>query len=410
MSETVAPEHSATPPRRRAAFAFIFATMLLDMLALGVIVPILPKLIIEFEGGDAGQAARIVGVFGAAWALMQFFSAPILGALSDRFGRRPVLLVSLLGLGLDYILMALAPSLAWLFIGRLISGVTAATYSTANAYVADVTPQEKRAAAYGLIGAAWGLGFVVGPAVGGMLGQIDLRLPFWVAAGMTLANALYGLLVLPESLEPQNRARFSWRRANPLGALTLLRSQQGLMALAAIYFLHLLAHHCLPALFVLYADYRYGWNISTTGLSLALVGVAGVVVQGGLIRPVVRRIGERGSLLLGLAFAMVGYFGYAMASQAWMAWAIIPLMAFQGFVQPGLQGLATRRVGPSEQGRLQGALASLSGLSALVGPLLFTFIFAASVPETPGMPFFVAAGLVLVALAAALPFARPMKA
>ncbi|RTM12872.1 MAG: MFS transporter, partial [Bradyrhizobiaceae bacterium] len=275
-------------PVRRGAVAFIFVTILLDMLGLGVIMPILPKLIESFVDNDTAHAARIFGLFGTAWALMQFVFSPLLGALSDRFGRRPVVLLSNFGLAADYVLMALAPSLAWLFVGRVISGITSASISTAFAYIADITPPERRAAVFGRIGAAFGAGFVLGPALGGLLGDIDPRLPFWASAGLSLANALYGLFVLPESLAPDKRAPFRWRTANPAGALHLLRSNATLAALSVVNFIAQVAHVVLPSTFVLYATYRYGWDSKTVGLTLAMVGICAMVVQGLAIGPIVR--------------------------------------------------------------------------------------------------------------------------
>ena len=255
-----------TSAPRRAALAFIFVTITLDMMAIGVIIPVLPKLVEDFVSNDTAAAARIYGVFGVVWALMQFVSMPVMGALSDRFGRRPVILLSNFGLAFDYVLMALAPNLAWLFVGRVISGITAASISTGMAYVADVTPVEKRAAAFGMTGIAFGLGFVLGPALGGLLGGLDPRLPFWAAAALSFANAMYGLFVLPESLPPERRRAFEWRRANPIGSLKLLRSRPGLTRLASISFLGSLAHAVLPSVFVLYAGYRYGWDTRRVGL------------------------------------------------------------------------------------------------------------------------------------------------
>jgi len=269
-------KQAATP--RRAALAFIFVTVVLDMLALGMIVPVLPKLVEDFVGGNTARAAEIYGLFGTVWALMQFVFSPVLGGLSDRYGRRPVILLSNLGLGLDYLVMALAPGIAWLFVGRVISGITAASFSTAYAYITDVTPPEKRAASFGMMSAAFGLGFVLGPAIGGVLGHIDPRLPFWVAAGFSLLNYLYGLLVLPESLAPERRERFSWRRANPVGSITLLRSHRELFGLAFVNFIGSIAHEALPTTFVLYAMYRYGWNERTVGLAIAAVGVCSAIV------------------------------------------------------------------------------------------------------------------------------------
>src|SRR5579871_6428658 len=260
---------AGTPPasssRRAAAVAFIFVTILLDMLALGLIMPILPKLVESFVDNDTARAARIFGLFGTAWALMQFVFSPILGSLSDRFGRRPVVLLSNFGLGLDYVLMALAPSLAWLFVGRVISGITSASISTAFAYIADITPAERRAAVFGKVGAAFGAGFIIGPAIGGLLGDADPRLPFWVAAGLSFANTIYGLSILPESLPRDRRAPFRWKSANPLGALRLLRSDRILAGLSVVTFFTQLAHAVLPSTFVLYATYRYGWDSKTVG-------------------------------------------------------------------------------------------------------------------------------------------------
>src|ERR1700727_2439155 len=303
MSETSA---VGVPPARGAAVAFIFVTILLDMLALGLIMPILPKLVESFVDNDTARAARIFGVFGTAWALMQFFFSPILGSLSDRFGRRPVVLLSNFGLGLDYVLMALAPSLAWLFVGRVISGITSASVSTAFAYIADVTPPEQRATMFGKFGGAFGAGFILGPAVGGLLGGMDPRLPFWVAAGLSFANALYGLLILPESLPPERRSPFRWKSANPVGALRLLGSDRVLAGLSLVTFLAQVAHVVLPSTFVLYATYRYGWDAKPVGLTLAMVGICAMAVQGAAIGPIVKHLGERWALLLGLSSGALG--------------------------------------------------------------------------------------------------------
>src|SRR5215471_13661320 len=340
---------------RRAAFAFVFVTVLLDMLAIGIIIPVLPKLVVDFLGGDTGEAARVYGLFGTVWALMQFAFSPIQGALSDRFGRRPVILISNVGLGLDYVVMALAPSLNWLFLGRVISGITAASISTSYAYVADVTPPGERAARFGLLGAAFGVGFVLGPALGGLTGGIDPRLPFWIAAGLSLANALYGLFVLPESLPRERRAQFEWRRANPLGSLKLLRSHRELLGLASINFLGQVAHAVLPSVTVLYMGYRYGWDERTIGLVMAGVGICAMVVQGALIGPVVRRFGERSALIAGLLFGTVGFAAYGIAATGTMFLIGVPLMALWGFANPAALGLMSRRVGAQEQGQVQGA-------------------------------------------------------
>jgi DHA1 family tetracycline resistance protein-like MFS transporter len=394
----------ATPSR--AAFAFVFITVLLDMLALGIIIPVMPMLVSGFLNGDTARAAEIIGLFGTAWALMQFLFSPLLGALSDRFGRRPVILVSCLGLGLDYVLMALAPSLAWLFVGRIISGVTSASFSTGFAYVADVTPPEQRGARFGMLGVAFGAGFVLGPAIGGLAGSIDPRLPFWIAAGLGLANALYGWLILPESLPANSRMPFSWRRANPLGALKLLRSHRELFGLASVNFLGLLAHAVLPIVSVLYLFHRYGWDERTVGFVLAGVGICAMVVQGALIGPLIKRFGEQASLVAGQLFGFAGFFIYGAAPTGTLFLAGIPFMALWGLANPASMALMSRHVGASEQGQLQGANASIQGISSLLGPGLFSLTFAYAIrPELglqlPGAPFLLAAVLLLISAAIA---------
>lgn len=407
MSETSAVgTPPATSPARSAAVAFIFVTILLDMLALGLIMPILPKLVESFVDNDTARAARIFGVFGTAWALMQFFFSPILGSLSDRFGRRPVVLLSNFGLGLDYVLMALAPSLAWLFVGRVISGITSASISTAFAYIADITPAERRAAVFGKVGAAFGAGFIIGPAVGGLLGDADPRLPFWVAAGLSFANTIYGLLILPESLARDRRAPFRWKSANPIGALGLLRSDRILTGLSVTNFFAQLAHAVLPSIFVLYATYRYGWDSKTVGVTLAMVGICAMLVQGAGIGPIVRIFGERRALLLGLACGAAGFLIFAIAPTGPLSWLGIPVMSLWGVSGAAIQSFMTKRVGPDQQGRLQGATASVQSISQLLGPFLFTLTFAYFIgPQTPlhlpGAPFFLASALVLLALAVA---------
>ena len=402
MTETL----DTKPPEgaRRAAFAFIFVTILLDMMAVGIIIPVLPRLVTSFVGGDARRGAEIFGVFGVVWALMQFLFTPVMGSLSDRFGRRPVILISNLGLSLDYVLMALAPSLAWLFVGRVISGITAASISTGSAYIADVTPPDKRAGAYGLLGLAFGLGFILGPAIGGLLGHQDPRLPFWCAAGFSFVNFMYGLLILPESLAPGLRAPFRWRMANPIGALELLRSRPGLLGLSVVIFLSNLSHVVLPAVFVLYADYRYDWDARQVGLCLAAVGASSAVVQGLLVRPLVKRLGERRVMLFGLVCGALGFAIYGLAPTGSLFLCAVPVMALWGLASPSTQGLMTRRVEPTEQGRLQGAVSSLTGLAGLIGPLLFTQTFAIFIGpklRLPGAPFLLASFLMVLAVAVA---------
>jgi DHA1 family tetracycline resistance protein-like MFS transporter len=384
-------------PVRKAALAFIFVTVALDMLALGIIVPVLPKLVLEFEGGDSAGAASIYGVFGTTFAAMQFLCAPLLGALSDRLGRRPVILISTVGLGLDYVIMALAPSIAWLFAGRVLSGICSASISTAGAYITDVTPPERRAASFGLINAGFGFGFVVGPAVGGLLGSVDPRLPFWGAAALSLTSALYGLFVLPESLTAEARAAFEWRRANPVGAFLGLRRHGQVLAIAAVMFFSHIAHEVNPSTFVLYTDYRYAWDARTVGLALAAIGVLSVVV-GGAVRVVVDYLGERATLLAGLVVGASGLALQGVAASGRLFAAGVPLVALWGLAGPTAQALMTRQVEPSEQGRLQGTIAGLRAVGDMIGPVLFTSVFAASIGrlpawDLPGAPFLLAACL-----------------
>jgi DHA1 family tetracycline resistance protein-like MFS transporter len=398
---------TTSSPLRRATFVFVFITVLLDMLAIGIVIPVLPKLVLDFVGGDAVRGADWLGVFGTAWALMQFLFSPVHGALSDRFGRRPIILMSNFGLGFDYILMALAPSLAWLFVGRIISGITAASVSTAYAYIADVTEPDRRAALFGMLGVAFGAGFVLGPALGGIAGSIDPRLPFWIAAGLSLLNGVYGLLILPESLPPEKRAPFLWRRANPIGSLALLRSYPQLTGLAAVSFLYHLAHASLPNIGVLYMMVRYEWSERTVGFVMALVGLCSMIVQGGLIGPTVRTFGEGRAMLVGLAFGVAGFAAFGLAGTGLWFIAGIPLLAMWGIAGAATLGLMSRQVSASEQGRLQGANASLIGIANLVGPAIFTqafamFIGAGAIVYLPGAPFLLSALMLAAAILVAL--------
>jgi MFS transporter, DHA1 family, tetracycline resistance protein len=393
----------ASAPPTRAAFIFIFITVLLDMLAIGIIVPVLPGLIVQFKGGDSASAAGIYGLFGTVWAAMQFVFSPVLGSLSDRFGRRKVILLSNLGLGLDYLLMAMAPSLGWLFVGRVISGITSSSFPTAAAYIADVTPPEERAAKFGMLGAAFGVGFIVGPAIGGLLGGFSLHAPFWGAAVLSLANFVYGFFILPESLPVDRRAPFHWRRANPVGAIQMLRAHPHLFALGCAGFFSMLAHDSLPTTFVLYTNYRYHWGEWMIGLTLALVGVASLIVQGGLVGRIVSAVGERRSLAIGFFGGAAGMCLYGFAPTGTIFLLGIPLTAIYGLATPSLQSLMTRRVGPSQQGQLQGANGSLNGIANMIAPILFTQIFALAVgryraTNVPGAPFLLASLFLVAAL------------
>lgn len=390
-------------PRRRAAFIFVFFTILLDMLALGLVIPVLPQLVLSFVNGNPVIAADVYGIFATVWALMQFLFSPVQGALSDRFGRRPVILASNFGLGFDYILMALAPNLVILFIGRVISGIAAGSISTANAYIADVTPPEERAAKFGLMGVAFGFGFIVGPALGGVLGSIDVRLPFWVAGGLSLLNACYGYFVLPESLPPERRAAFNWRRANPIGALKLLRSHRGLFGISVVGFLNSLGHVVLSTVTVLYMTFRYGWDERMIGITMALIGFCTMIVQGFVIRKFVALFGERTALFAGLVFGIAGFVTFGLAPTGYWFWAGIPLLALWGLSSAAALALMSRRVAPTEQGQLQGANSSLFGISNMIGPAIFTTAYARAISpdhgfDLPGAPFLLTAVILGVAL------------
>ncbi|MGH8125287.1 MAG: TCR/Tet family MFS transporter [Rhodanobacteraceae bacterium] len=404
-------------PRRRAAVVFILVTVFLDILSFGIIIPVLPHLIVEMVGGSIAHAAVWASGFGTVFMLMQFLSSPIQGALSDRFGRRLVILISCCGLGTDFIVMALAPMLWLLFIGRAISGVCSASFTTSYAYIADITPHEKRAAAFGLLGAAFGIGFIIGPALGGLLGHIWIRLPFWVSACLSLANFCYGLIVLPESLSEERRSKhFEWKHANPIGSLLLLKRYPQVFALAAVFFLISLAQYSLNATFVLYTDFRFDWGTKAVGIALALVGLCTAIVQGGLVRKLAPKFGDRRLMLTGLAFAILGYALFGFAPEAWMFVAGIPLLCLGGLAGPPAQSIMTHQVDPAEQGRLQGALSSLRSLAGIFGPLLFANLFAlfiskhAPTTNLPGIAYVLAAALALAALALTARATRDMPA
>ena len=392
-------------PKR--ALTFIFCTAALDILALGMMIPVLPRLILDFQGGDAATASETIGVFMTVWGLAQFFCSPLLGSLSDRYGRRPVILISCLGLGLDYAFMALAPSLGWLFVGRVISGITSATLGTAFAYIADVTTPETRAKSFGLIGGAFGLGFVIGPAVGGLLGSLDPRLPFWCSAAACVVNAAFGWFVLPESLPPERRMAFSWRRANPVGSLKLLSRHVELWGLAAAGFLGNFAHQVLPAVFVIYTGYRYGWGPGMVGLTLAMVGIASAIAQGLLVGRIIGWLGERWTLIGGMSAGCLGMLIYGLAPTGYLFWIGVPIMGLWGLASPASQSLMSRRVGPGEQGQLQGANTSLQSIANIAGPLVFAGTFAFFLRVTPSAAWLLAAAFLAAAALAAWLATRP---
>lgn len=386
---------------RNAAMIFIFVTAVLDVMAMGIVIPVLPTLIEEFVGSNA-RAGVINGGFIALWALMQFVASPIIGSLSDRFGRRPVILISTAGLALDYVLMALAPNLWWLAVGRIIAGITSSSFTAAYAYMADITTPDKRARGYGLVGAAFSGGFVLGPFIGGFLGQWGPRVPFWAAAGFSFLAFVYGLVVLPESLPKERRSRFRWKNANPFGALTMLRRTSELAALSVVNFLFHFSHHVLTAVFVLYAAYRYHWTSLEVGLLLAGIGVLDMLVQGALVEPMTRRFGDRTTMIIGLACGVVGMalFGLAPTGVAF-ALAIVP-NAFAGLAMPTFQSLMTQNVSEKEQGQLQGANMSVASIAGVVSPLFFGWVYSRSIGEAaafefPGLAFLLAAGVLAAA-------------
>lgn len=392
---------SPLPRSRQAATAFILVTAVLDVVALGIVIPVLPALIEEFTGSNA-RAGVINGVFVALWAGMQFLISPAVGALSDRYGRRPVILLSAAGLAIDYVLMALAPNLWWLAVGRIVAGITSASFTTTYAYMADVTAVEDRTRAFGLLGAAFSAGFVAGPALGGLLGEVSPRAPFWVAGALSAVAFVYGFFVLPESLAPQHRMRFSWNRANPLGAMTLLRSHPELASLAIVNFLLYFAHHVFSAVFVLYAAYRYGWSAGEVGLLLALVGALDMVVQGVLVGRVVERLGDRGTMIFGLAGGSVGIACMGLATDGVLFTLAMLPNALWGLAMPTLQTLMTARVSALEQGQLQGANNTVASVAGVFSPLFFGAVYAASIDGTvsarhPGAAFLIASMVLLAA-------------
>lgn len=395
---------------RKAALAFIFLVVLIDVLAFGLIIPVLPHLVEQFTGSKA-QAALWIGIFGTLFAAIQFVCSPIQGALSDRYGRRPVILLSCLGLGLDFVIMALAPGLWWLLLARVFSGLFSASFTTANAYIADITPPEQRARNYGLIGAAFGLGFTLGPVLGGWLGEIDLRLPFWFAAGLALLNFCYGLFVLPESLAPASRAqRFDWSAARPLAAIRLIGRYPAIIGLAGVVFIANLAHYVYPSVFVLFADVRYGWGPWQVGWVLFVVGVCSVIVNVAVVGRAVKAMGERRALIFGLSCGVVGFLVYAFASSGWMFLAGVPVSALWAMAGPASQALITRQVAVDMQGRIQGALMSLVSVAGILAPIAFASIFGLFISDHapvafPGAPWMLAALLLLVAVLIAARYA-----
>jgi MFS transporter, DHA1 family, tetracycline resistance protein len=387
---------------RQAAVIFILVTVTLDILAMGLIIPVLPKLILDFLGGRMTSAADWNGWFALVFALMQFFFSPLLGVLSDQFGRRPVILLSNLGLGLDYVVMALAPTIGWLFLGRIISGITTSSIPTAMAYITDVTPKEKRAGAFGMIGIAFGIGFAFGPAIGGLLSNFNPRLAFWAAGALSLANWLWGYFFVPESLPRDRRKEFALSRANPVGSLTLLRSHHELWRLATIQFLAYVAHNVF-SVWALYAIFRYNWDQLTIGISLMVVGVCTAIISGGLTGRMVKRFGEKRTLYIGQFFGSAGMFLAGLARTGAMLFASIPIISLWNISMPAAQSMMTHRVNEREQGELQGALQSMRSITFIIGPVLFSQVFSWFINpkhpiHLPGAPYFLAAALLFTAM------------
>ena len=383
------------------ALLFIFITVLVDVIGLGIIIPIVPKLIENLTGLGINEASKYGGWLLFSFAIMQFIFSPILGGLSDRFGRRPILLLSLFGLGLDYIFHAFAPSIAWLFVGRIIAGIMGASFSTATAYIADISSPEKRAQNFGLIGAAFGLGFIIGPVIGGISSKWGTNVPFLIAAGLTLLNVIYGYFVLPESLSKDNRRAFEWKRANPISSLKNLRKYPVVSGLVISLVLTFIASHAVNSNWSFYTMYKFNWTAEIVGYSLAVVGVLVAFVQGFLIRKIIPRLGQVKSIYLGMSFSALGLLLFGLASESWMMFAFLIPYCLGGIAGPSIQGVISSQVPANEQGELQGALRSLMSLCGVFGPLLMTNLFAFATAKNstfhvPGAPFFLASCLTLV--------------
>jgi len=397
MQKIVAQENSRSP------LVFIFITLLIDVTGLGIIIPVLPKLIEQLIHGSTGEAAAIGGWLTFAYAIVQFACAPVLGNLSDRYGRRPVLLLSLLGFGLDYFFMAFAPTVAWLFAGRIISGIMGASFTTAAAYIADVSTPEKRTQNFGIIGASFGLGFILGPLMGGLLGQFGPKAPFLAAGVLSLANVLYGYFILPESLPVANRRPFEWKRANPIGSLVQIKKYPAVYGLITTLVLIYVANNGVQTTWSFYGMQKFNWDEAWVGYSLGFSGLLVAVVQLGLIRLIIPRIGTRNSLYIGLAFYSLGLLLFAFATNGWMMFVILVPYSLGNIASPALQSIITGQISSSEQGALQGGLTSLMSVTTIIAPPLMGSLFAYFTGNNapflfPGAPFFVSGVMVLVSI------------
>lgn len=398
------PTDSRTGPPRRAAMAFILVTMFIDILGIGIVIPVIPELVKEFVQEDVELASFYVGVIGSSYALTQFLFSPFLGALSDRFGRRPILLASMFGLGVDFVIQGLAPGIGWLFAGRLIAGVMGASFTTAHAYIADVSTPENRAQNFGLAGVMFGLGFIYGPALGGILGAYHLRLPFFVSAALALANWLYGYYILPESLPPERRSEFRWQRANPIGSLKVLGEYRVVAKLMGTFVFLSLAQRGLENVWVLFTGEKFGWSVRQNGLALGLVGLMAVIVQGLLVKPVIARFGEQKAVIFGLAIQSVIFTGYGLAPEGWMVLGLIMVGSLGGIAGPAIQSIVAGEVEPWNQGKVQGGITSLISLTNIVAPFIFTtvifryFTSDAAIVRFPGAPLVVGGAFLFIAM------------
>jgi MFS transporter, DHA1 family, tetracycline resistance protein len=393
--------------KRNPAIVFIFITIVIDVLGIGIIIPVLPKILLELTGKGLSEASQLSGYLMASYAVMQFVFSPIIGGLSDKFGRRPVILASLFGFFLDYMILVYAPTMAWLFVGRILAGITGASFTTATAYIADISNDENRAKNFGMVGAAFGLGFIIGPPIGGILGSIGTRVPFMFAAGLALINALYGYFILPESLSKEHRREFDWKRANPVGSLKNLGRYPALLGLVGALFCLQIAGQTHPSTWSYFTMKVFNWNSDQVGWSLAFVGLIVAIVQGGLNRILNPKLGDRNSVIIGLLFYGVGFILFSLATKGWMMYIFMIPFGLGGIAGPSLQSLITKQVAPNEQGELQGGITSLQSLTTIVGPLVASNLFSYYSDgkdhfQFPGAAFFMAGVLTFLALVIAL--------
>ena len=389
--------------KKQAALGFVFVTLLIDCIGLGIIIPIMPGLIQELHGGDLSEASVYGGLLTFSYAIFQFLFSPVIGGLSDKFGRRPVLLASLLGLGVDYIFLAFAPSIAWLFVGRIIAGIFGASFTTVMAYIADISTPEKRAQNFGLVGVAFGLGFIIGPVIGGIFSEWGIRVPFMVAAGLSLLNCLYGYFILPESLTAENRRPFNWKRANPVGAILHIRKYPAILSLVFAMLLLYISAHAAQSTWTFITMEKFSWNEKMVGYSLGVVGLVLAIVQGGLIRIVIPKIGQKNSVYAGMAFYITGFILFAFATKGWMMFVFIIPYCMGGIAGPAIQGILSTKVPRNEQGELQGIMASMMSMASIIGPLLMTNLFSVFTKSSapvyfPGAPFLMGAVLTIISL------------